>query len=63
MEMQESRLNKVRALSDRFQVTPRTVYTWIADGRLEAVRIAGRIRVPEESVQRFIRPARDRKAG
>jgi len=56
-------LHKVKAVSDHFQVTTRTVYQWIRDGQLDAIRVSGRLRVTEEAVQKITRLARERKAG
>jgi len=57
----EAPLRTVKALASRLQVTPRSVYQWIRDGKLEAVRVGGRIRVPEDAVQKMMKPARERK--
>ena len=56
------RLNKVKEVSDHFQVTTRSVYQWIRDGKLDAVRVSGRLRIPDEAVRKMMRPARDGKA-
>lgn len=61
--MDESALRKVREVAASARVTPRCVYEWIRTGRLEALRIGGRIRVSDEAFRKMIRPARERKAG
>ncbi len=61
--MTGSTLHKVKPVSNHFQVTPRTIYNWIRDGKIEAVRISGHIRISEEAVQKIIHPAREKKAG
>jgi excisionase family DNA binding protein len=60
--MTGSRLHKVKAVSDHFQVTTRSVYQWIRDGKLEAVRVSGRLRVPDDAIHKMMKPALDRKA-
>ena len=60
--MTGSTLYKVKAVSDHFQVTTRTVYQWIRDGQLDAIRISGRLRVPEQALEKIARPAREPEA-
>ena len=59
--MPEKRLFTVREIADHFRVTTRSAYQWIADGKLDAVRVSNRIRVTEDAVQRMMRPARERR--
>jgi predicted site-specific integrase-resolvase len=61
--MVESKLYKVRDLEERYGVTARAVYRWISDSKLDAIKISGRIRIPEESLSHFEKNARDRNAG
>jgi len=56
-------LRKVREVAASARVTPRCVYEWIRTGRLEALRIGGRIRVSNEAFRKMIRPAREGKVG
>ena len=58
-----SKLYKVRDLEDRYGATARAVYRWISDSKLDAIKISGRIRIPEEALTRFEKDARERKAG
>jgi excisionase family DNA binding protein len=58
-----SKLYKVRDLKDRYGVTARAVYRWISDSKLDAIKISGRIRIPEEALTRFEKAARERTAG
>jgi excisionase family DNA binding protein len=44
----------VEEVADRLKVTPRTVYRWIDDGKLKALKIGGVVRVTEEDYQSFI---------
>ena len=52
------RLFKVREFSAYARITPRATYEMIRDGRLEAVRVGACLRIPEEAIHKFIRPAR-----
>jgi excisionase family DNA binding protein len=54
---------RVRDLQERYDVSDRAVYRWISDSKLDAIKISGRIRIPEEALTRFEKDARDRKAG
>jgi excisionase family DNA binding protein len=38
-------------------VSPSSVRRWLADDRIEGVRIGGRLWVPPEAVKRAVRPA------
>jgi excisionase family DNA binding protein len=47
-----------KEVAARLNVSPRTVYSWIAEGRLEAVHLSERVtRVPEESVDALLAAA------
>ena len=61
--MGDSKLYRVRDLQERYDVSARAVYRWIANYRLDAIKISGRIRIPEEALTRFEKDARDRKVG
>lgn len=41
-------------LADLLQVTRRTVYIWIRDKRLAAVRAGNRVRIHREAVETFL---------
>jgi len=56
------RLHKVKEVSGHFRVTTRSVYQWIRDGKLDAVRVSGRLRISDEAIRKMMRPARDGKA-
>ena len=58
-----SRLYRVRDLQDRYGVVARTIYRWIARYKLDAIKISGRIRIPEEALTRFEKNAREQKDG
>lgn len=47
-----------REVAARLSVSPRTVYSWIAEGRLASVRLSERVtRVPEDAVEAMVRAA------
>ena len=47
-----------KEVASRLSVSPRTVYGWIAEGRLASVRLSERVtRVPEDAVDAMVRTA------
>lgn len=44
----------VRQVAERLQVHPKTVYRWIYEGKLKALKIDGIVRITEEEYKRFI---------
>lgn len=48
-------------IAQRFKVQKRTVYGWIRDGKLKAIRIGNLLRVPEEALQQFILESGERR--
>lgn len=54
--MSGTKLHRVREIAAQLQVCERTVYQWIRDGKLEAVRFGSTIRVPEEAIQKMMIP-------
>ena len=47
-----------KQVASRLSVSPRTVYGWIAEGRLASVRLSERVtRVPEDAVDAMVRTA------
>lgn len=56
MEEEYLTVDEVRT---RLRVTRQAVYNWIADGRLKAVRVAGKaIRIPVSSVLAIMEPVK-----
>jgi excisionase family DNA binding protein len=66
---------RVKEVADRLRVHPATVYRWINDGHLPAIRYGkplgpdttrqrggGAIRVPEDALASFAPPAADQAA-
>jgi excisionase family DNA binding protein len=43
-------------VADLWKVTRRTVYQWIADGRLKACKIGDTVRIAEAELTAFIQP-------
>jgi excisionase family DNA binding protein len=46
-------LLRVDEVADYFSVTTRTIYLWIDHGLLEAEKLGGVLRVPQESIDKF----------
>jgi excisionase family DNA binding protein len=46
----------VKEVADRLKVTRQAVYDWIRDGRLRAVKVGRRTRVPGSAVTEFLQP-------
>jgi excisionase family DNA binding protein len=52
----------VHQVAERLSVSARTVWSWISDGRLRAIRLSARTtRIPIEALDQFLRscPERD----
>lgn len=47
--------------ADYWQVTRTTVYNWVRRGRLEAVRVNGRLRIPREAILALSERSRSRR--
>ena len=43
-------------IAKHFRVSRQAVYDWIKDGKLRAIRVGERVRVPESALREFIRP-------
>jgi len=48
---------KVSEVAKQFRVSRQTVYDWIAEGRLKAVKIGKITRIPESALAAIITPA------
>jgi excisionase family DNA binding protein len=46
----------LKEVAERFRKTPRTVRRWIDEGRLEGVKVRGRILIPKEALQSLEHP-------
>lgn len=46
----------VQEVAKRFRVSRQAVYDWIEAGRLRAVRVGERVRIPASALVEFIRP-------
>lgn len=44
----------IEDIAKELKVNPRTVYRWISQGKLKALKIQGIIRITEEDYQQFI---------
>lgn len=47
---------KVSEVASRFRVSRQTVYDWIAEGQLPAVKIGKITRIPESALAAFVKP-------
>lgn len=45
----------VKEAAEIFSVTKRTIFRWIEDGIIKAVKIGGTVRIPEEEIERLKR--------
>lgn len=48
----------VKEISDHFHVSRQAVYDWIKEGKLRAIRLGERVRVPESALKSFIQDIR-----
>lgn len=46
----------VKEVAEHFKVSRQAVYDWITEGRLRAVKIGNRTRIPESAIEAFVRP-------
>jgi excisionase family DNA binding protein len=61
MSNEPDRLVPVARLADRWNVAPLTVRRWIAEGRIQALRVGRLWRVRNSEVERFEREASEPK--
>lgn len=45
----------VKEISEHFRVSRQAVYEWINDGKLRAIKLGERVRIPESALKSFIR--------
>lgn len=45
----------VKEISEHFRVSRQAVYEWINDGKLRAIKLGERVRIPESALKAFIR--------
>ena len=43
----------VKETAEIFKVKPLTIYRWIKDGKIKAVKIIGSIRIEDEEIERL----------
>ena len=51
--MTEERFLSVKEVSKIFSLSTRTVWRWIADGKLDAIKIGRSVRIPTSEVERL----------
>ena len=56
--MVERKYHTPEQVAEMLQVTRHAVYRWVKEGKLEAVRVERAIRIPDEALNRFIKPAK-----
>lgn len=49
------KLYTIKQVAKRFNVSTRTIYNWIDDERINAVKFMDRYRITEEEVQRIMK--------
>lgn len=52
----DEKMYTVQEIAKHFRISRQAVYDWIHDGKLRAVRIGERVRVPESALRDFVRP-------
>ncbi len=45
----------VKEISDQFNVNPTTVYAWIRQSKLKAIKLGGVVRVPQSALDEFLK--------
>ncbi len=60
------RLQRVQAAAEAWNVSVKTAWNWIAEGRVGVVRLGRAVRVPQGEIERLVNegftPARQRSA-
>lgn len=46
----------VKEIAEHFRVSRQAVYDWISEGKLGAIRVGERVRIPESALRAFIQP-------
>jgi putative molybdopterin biosynthesis protein len=54
--MMDEKMYTVQEIAKHFRISRQSVYDWIKDGKLRAIRIGERVRVPESALREFVRP-------
>lgn len=54
LRIMDERYFTVREVAERFKVSRQAVYDWITDGRLRAVKVGNRTRIPESAIEAFV---------
>lgn len=52
----------VKEVAEHFRVSRQSIYDWINDGRLKAIKVGERIRIPQSALDSFIRPVQPGEA-
>lgn len=54
----DEKLYTVLEVAKQFRVSRQAVYDWVYEGRLQAIRIGERIRIPESALRAFVQPVK-----
>lgn len=46
-------------VADRFKVTRRTVYRWVAEGRLQALKAGKGVRITKSALEEFLKAGQE----
>lgn len=52
--MEEQKLYKLKEVETALKTTRRTIYRWITEGKLEAIKVGGNWRVTQEALDKFL---------
>lgn len=51
-----SKLYTVKEVAEQLSLAERTLYNWIYEGKIKAVKVGAAIRIKEEEIKRLIKP-------
>ena len=46
----------VKEVAEHFKVSRQAIYDWITEGKLKAVKVGNRTRIPESAIEAFVHP-------
>ena len=60
--MDDERYYTPAEVAEQFRVSRQSVYNWITEGRLQAVRLGDVLRIPSKALAAFVQPVRPGEA-